>query len=99
MSSVWYKTFSKYQATVWPKQVAGTLRKNISLWIYSPSLTAFLQVSESTEPAEKLLFLKVVHLLEAVDQKCSIEKVFLKISQNSQENTCARASSLIKLQP
>ena len=28
----------------------------------------------------------------------SIEKVFLEISQNSQENTCARASFLIKLQ-
>ena len=31
-------------------------------------------------------------------QKCSIEKVFLKISQNSQENTCVRASFLTKLQ-
>ena len=30
-------------------------------------------------------------------QRCSI-KVFLKISQNSQENTCARVSFLIKLQ-
>ena len=27
-----------------------------------------------------------------------IKKVFLKISQNSQENTCARVSFLIKLQ-
>ena len=31
-------------------------------------------------------------------QKCSVRKVFLKISQNSQENTCARVSFLIKLQ-
>ena len=30
-------------------------------------------------------------------QSCSIKKVFLEISQNSQENTCARASFLIKL--
>ena len=29
--------------------------------------------------------------------KCSVDKVFLEISQNSQENTCARASFLIKL--
>ena len=29
---------------------------------------------------------------------CSIRKVFLKISQNSQENTCDRVSFLIKLQ-
>ena len=28
---------------------------------------------------------------------CSVEKVFLEISQNSQENTCARVSFLIKL--
>ena len=35
--------------------------------------------------------------LEAVAWRCSVKKVFLKISQNSQENTCTRVS-LIKLQ-
>ena len=35
---------------------------------------------------------------EAVVQRCSVKKVFLKISQNSQGNTCARVSFLIKLQ-
>ena len=35
---------------------------------------------------------------EAVVQRCSIKKVFLEILQNSQENTCARVSFLIKLQ-
>ena len=30
--------------------------------------------------------------------RLSVKKVFSKISQNSQENTCARASFLIKLQ-
>ena len=34
---------------------------------------------------------------EAVAQRCSVKKVFLKISQNSQENTCARPCFLIKL--
>ena len=29
---------------------------------------------------------------------CSVKKVFLEISQSSQENTCARVSILIKLQ-
>ena len=29
---------------------------------------------------------------------CSVKKVFLEISQNSQENTCASVSFLIKLQ-
>ena len=31
-------------------------------------------------------------------QRCSVKKVLLKISQNSQENTCTRAFFLIKLQ-
>ena len=35
---------------------------------------------------------------EAVARRCPVRKVFLKISQNSQESTCARASFLIKLQ-
>ena len=30
---------------------------------------------------------------------CSVKKVFLEISQNSQENLCARVSFLKKLQP
>ena len=34
---------------------------------------------------------------DAVGQMYSVKKVFLEISQNSQENTCARASLLIKL--
>ena len=35
---------------------------------------------------------------EAVAWRCSVKKVFLEILQNSQENVCARASLLIKLQ-
>ena len=34
---------------------------------------------------------------EAVIRRCSVKKVFLEISQNSQENTCAKVSFLIKL--
>ena len=43
----------------------------------------------------------VIHLIthtEAVAQRYSIKKVFLEMSQKSQENTCARVSLLIKLQ-
>ena len=29
---------------------------------------------------------------ENLDQRCSVKKVFLEISQNSQENTCDRVS-------
>ena len=39
-----------------------------------------------------------VGISEAVVQRCSVEKVFLEILQNSQENTCTRVSFLIKLQ-
>ena len=39
-----------------------------------------------------------IHSGEAVVPRCSVKKVFLEISQNSQENTCARDSFLIKLQ-
>ena len=35
---------------------------------------------------------------EAVVQSCSVKKVFLEISQNLQENACARISFLVKLQ-
>ena len=36
--------------------------------------------------------------LKAITRRCSVTKVFLKISKNSQENTCTRVSFLIKLQ-
>ena len=35
---------------------------------------------------------------EAVFRRCSVNKVFLEISQNSEENSCIRVSFLIKLQ-
>ena len=37
------------------------------------------------------------HFWEAVTRRCSVKKVFLEISQNSEENTSVRASFLIKL--
>ena len=42
--------------------------------------------------------LKNAFLLEAVVWRCSVKKMFLEILQNSQENTRARVSFLIKLQ-
>ena len=42
------------------------------------------------DPSEKLI-------AEAVFRRCSVKKVFLKISQNSQENTCTRVSFLQSL--
>ena len=37
-------------------------------------------------------------MIKSSHQRCSVKKLFVKISQNSQENTCARVSFLIKLQ-
>ena len=44
------------------------------------------------------IYILIFQLSESVVQRCSVKKVFLEISQNSQENTCARVSFLIKLQ-
>ena len=38
------------------------------------------------------------HILGAVAQRCSVKKMFLQISQNLQENICARVSFLRRLQ-
>ena len=52
----------------------------------------------------KLFFKKIgfkfifLHTGEVVAGRCSVKKVFLEIWQNSQENTCGRASFSIKLQ-
>ena len=37
-----------------------------------------------------------LQLLEVVTRSCSVKKIFLKISQNSQENNCVAVSFLIK---
>ena len=39
-----------------------------------------------------------LRVIGAVVPRCSVKKVFMKISQHSQEGTCARVSFLIKLQ-
>ena len=56
------------------------------------------------ENVSKLIFIATIQLIKnsnrfrSSHQRCSIKKVFLEISQSSQENTCARVSFLIKLQ-
>ena len=41
---------------------------------------------------------QILKSIETIAQRCSVKKMFLEISQNSPENTCARVSILIKLQ-
>ena len=67
------------------------------------ALITLLTISDSSWPtswSSLIWWIKLVlwFSLQAVTQRCSIKKVFLKISQYSQENTCAKASFLIKLQ-
>ena len=66
------------------KRFAETF-KNYASNIHTFSLTNIFQNSRKKGKKEKNL------VLEAAFRRCSIKKVFLKISQNSQENTCARS--------
>ena len=59
------------------------------------------EIGLSSRPNKTLIMLTLRNAIfcESSHRRCSIKKkVFLKISQNSHENTCVRASSLIKLQ-
>ena len=47
--------------------------------------------------SKKITSIQVNGKIKAVVEKYSVKKVFLEISQNSQENTCARVSFLTKL--
>ena len=58
-----------------------------------------LSINIAKQESLKLVIYNRGFLIEkAVAQTCSVKKVFLEISQNPQENTCARVSFLIKLQ-
>ena len=59
----------------------------LHFWNYNLWINGFLVGAQACPQTPK-----------AVAQTCSVKKVFLEISQNSQENTCARASFLINLQ-
>ena len=44
------------------------------------------------------MYLQLTLLFRILRKRCSVKEAFSEISQNSQENTCARVSFLIKLQ-
>ena len=71
------------------------LKETIIFTVYHFYKVTSLVFSSCIITAKKLLHITV---REAVVRRCSAVKVFLESSQNSQENTCARASFLIKLQ-
>ena len=54
----------------------------------------FSDITEKHQAGEGILNSSNAWHTEAVAQRCSIKEVFLKVSQNSLENTCARVSFL-----
>ena len=85
--------------------VLNWVKHSFCLWI---SLKEFKKMNELLFPLKSLsynfrgnsIWLTHLNLLkgtEAVVQTCSVKKVLLEISQNSQENTCARVSFLVSL--
>ena len=65
------------------KRDTGT---EIFLWIF----TKFFRTVLLIESVRKADFADI----ESVIQRCSVKKVFLEISQNSQQNTCASGLQL-----
>ena len=54
-------------------------------------MTVFGNMLKGTALSGCFRCISKAHKTEAVAQRCSVKKVFLEISQNSQENTWARA--------
>ena len=79
--------FAKFLGKPFPQNTSGRLLLKIKL--------LFIHNSEKTTP----IYFQIVdyEIPEAVVRRCSVKKMFLKISQNFQENICARVSFLIKL--
>ena len=73
-----------------------TLAQVFSCEFYEISKSNFFQ---RTSPVAASKFWQTKHLQsEAVARRCYVKNVFLEISQNSQESTCARVSFSIKFQ-
>ena len=73
-----------------------------TLWLEAPNMEFYWNRRQTAEFVKVFLSLSdnktsTVNT-EAVAQRCSVKKVLIVISQNSQENTHARVSCLIKLQ-
>ena len=72
--------------------------KSIQLFLYLQNLANRLDLVLQYRSVFLLILSTHLKDSEAVARRCSIKKVFLKISQNLQENTFARVSFLIKIQ-
>ena len=73
--------------------------KNLSFLLKTTTDCKFLSQNLRPFLIKKFYFLVYIfEYIETVVRRSSVKKVFLEISLNSQENSCARVSFLIKLQ-
>ena len=78
----------------WGRMARRAQLDSLKMWhLRANFLTKLLQ-----NDCHKMFQNHVFQPTEAVLQRCSAKKVFLVISQNSQENTCVTVSFLINLQ-
>ena len=71
---------------------------SISFNLWSTNISSWNEIDFITTKSWKSPVPNIFQCIEAVVHRCSVKKMFLEISQNSHENTCARVSFLIKLQ-
>ena len=77
-----------------------TLLLILSLYLISSCgrLTIFCFMDAGNLLHFSFLSYNFIRMYRSSDRRCSVKKVFLEMLQNSQKNTCARVSSLPKLQ-
>ena len=91
-----YNTLALQQRYLSPFQPIAVFHIELSHLIYSANqMTGFYMKYNTGLKCVNPKPTGFHELWEVVAQRCSVKKVFLKISQNSQENTCARVSFLI----
>ena len=92
-SDRFYSLQLRFSLTFW-KISFSNVYSRLFIYIYKYELltsTSMFNVRKTQEYINLRLKRK-----ETVARRCSVKKVFLEISQNSQENTCASACSFIK---
>ena len=75
--------------------LAVAFQRYQTYWVWS-NIWKVTKVGEKRITNWKLFFSKVI-IIEVVAWSCSLKKVFLKLLQNSQENTCAEVLQQMRL--
>ena len=98
---MWKKNYKNKIANEWTRNIYSCkqqFRDSNSAWVYNlKTYTLSLHTVLKSLYLKNMYFENICKRQEAVARRCSV-KVFLDISQNSQENNCARVPFLIKFQ-